>query len=99
MTRGAGGEGKDTPNSGYKLVYNSVYGKLAKCGDPVYANLVHASLITSGCRTLILKCAIATHLELAAVAYATAIYGVYFLTRHEGLDSQLSDEMGDWVSG
>lgn len=89
--------GKDTPEGkAYKLVYNSVYGKLAQSlGDPVYANPVYASLITSGCRTLILN-AIATHPDKAAAVAMIATDGVYFLTRHEGLDSQLSDEMGDW---
>jgi hypothetical protein len=89
--------GKDTPEGkAYKLVYNSVYGKLAQSlGDPVYANPVYASLITSGCRTLILN-AIATHPDKAAAVAMVATDGVYFLTQHEGLDAQLSDAMGDW---
>jgi hypothetical protein len=89
--------GKDTPEGkAYKLVYNSVYGKLAQSlGDPVYANPVYASLITSGCRTLILN-AIATHPDKAAAVAMVATDGVYFFTQHPGLDEQLSDAMGDW---
>jgi hypothetical protein len=89
--------GKDTPEGkAYKLVYNSVYGKLAQSlGDPVYANPAYASLITSGCRTLILH-AIATHPDKAAAVAMIATDGVYFMTRHPGLDGQLSDAMGDW---
>lgn len=89
--------GKDTPEGkAYKLVYNSVYGKLAQSlGDPVYANPAYASLITSGCRTLILD-AIATHPDKASAVAMVATDGVYFLTRHPGLDGELSDAMGDW---
>jgi DNA polymerase type B, organellar and viral len=89
--------GKDTPQGkAYKLVYNSCYGKLAQSlGDPVFANPVYASLITSGCRTLILH-AIATHPDKAAAVVMVATDGVYFLAPHPGLDASLTDEMGDW---
>jgi hypothetical protein len=89
--------GKDTPQGkAYKLVYNSVYGKLAQSlGDPVFANPVYASLITSGCRTLILH-AIATHPDKAEAVAMVATDGVYFLAHHPGLDGSLSDNMGDW---
>lgn len=89
--------GKDTPQGkAYKLVYNSVYGKLAQSlGDPVYANPVYASLITSGCRTMILN-AIASHPAKSAAVVMIATDGVYFMSRHSGLDGQLSDNMGDW---
>jgi hypothetical protein len=92
--------GKDTPQGkAYKLVYNSVYGKLAQSlGDPVYANPVYASLITSGCRTMILN-AIATHPDKARAVVMVATDGVYFTTRHPGLDARLSDAMGDWSVG
>ena len=48
--------GKNTPRGiALKLVYNSMYGKLAQSvGMPKYANPLYASLITSGCRTMIL---------------------------------------------
>lgn len=89
--------GKDTPEGkAYKLVYNSVYGKTAQSlGDPVYANPVYASLITSGCRTMILD-AIATHPGKASAVVMIATDGVYFLGEHPALDGKLSEEMGDW---
>jgi len=92
--------GKDTPQGkAYKLLYNSAYGKLAQSlGDPVYANPVYASLITSGCRTMILD-AIATHPEKATAVAMIATDGIYFLSRHPGLDAKLSDRMGDWSRG
>lgn len=48
--------GKNTPRGiAMKLVYNSIYGKLAQSvGVPKYAMSVYATLITSGCRALIL---------------------------------------------
>jgi hypothetical protein len=89
--------GKDTPEGkAYKLVYNSVYGKLAQSlGEPVYANPAYASLITSGCRTHILA-AIATHPDKAAAVAMVATDGVYFMRPHPGLDGKISDSMGDW---
>lgn len=89
--------GKDTPQGkAYKLVYNSVYGKLAQSlGDPVYANPVYASLITSGCRTMILD-AIATHPSKAAAVVMIATDGVYFMAPHPELDNHLTDKLGDW---
>jgi hypothetical protein len=89
--------GKDTAEGkAYKLVYNSCYGKLAQSlGDPVYANPVYASLITSGCRTMILN-AIATHPEKAAAVVMIATDGVYFTSQHPGLDARISSELGDW---
>jgi hypothetical protein len=54
--------GKDTPSGiALKLMYNSCYGKMAQSvGQPKYANAVYASLITAGCRCMILD-AIASH--------------------------------------
>ena len=48
--------GKNSPRGiAMKLVYNSIYGKLAQSiGVPKYAMSVYATLITSGCRTMIL---------------------------------------------
>jgi hypothetical protein len=56
--------GKNTAaGKAFKLVYNSAYGKTAQSiGQPKYANPIYASLITSRCRTLILR-AIASHPE------------------------------------
>jgi hypothetical protein len=87
--------GKDTPEGkAYKLVYNSVYGKLAQSlGDPAYANPVYASLITSGCRTMILN-AIASHPDKARAVAMIATDGVYFMSPHPGLD--IGDGMGQW---
>lgn len=89
--------GKDTPQGkAYKLVYNSVYGKLAQSlGDPVYANPVYASLITSGCRTMILN-AIASHPAKAEAVAMIATDGIYFTSPNPELDSHLSDQLGDW---
>jgi len=89
--------GKDTPQGkAYKIVYNSTYGKLAQSlGDPIYANPIYASLITSGCRTMILN-AIATHPDKASSVAMVATDGVYFMSHHPGLDMHLSSAMGDW---
>ena len=56
---------------------------------------MYASLITSGCRTAILN-AIATHPDKAAAVCMIATDGVYFMSRHPGLDAQISEAMGDW---
>jgi hypothetical protein len=61
-------------------------------GQPKYANAVYASLITAGCRCMILD-AIATHpLRTEAVMIATD--GIYFTAPHPGLP--LSNQLGDW---
>jgi hypothetical protein len=87
--------GKDTPaGKAYKLVYNSVYGKLAQSlGDPAFANPVYASLITSGCRTMILD-AIARHPDKARAVAMIATDGVYFMSPHPDLD--IGDGLGQW---
>jgi hypothetical protein len=89
------GAGKDTPKGkAYKLMYNSAYGKFAQSlGEPVYANPAYASLITSGCRTLILQ-AIATHPGKSAAVAMVATDGVYFLTPHPSLP--VSEKLGEW---
>jgi hypothetical protein len=78
--------GKNTPQGkSAKLVYNSAYGKTAQSiGTPKYSNPVYASLITAGCRTLILQ-AIASHPQGAAAVTMVATDGVYFLAPHPGL--------------
>lgn len=89
--------GKDTPQGkAYKLVYNSIYGKLAQSlGDPMYANPVYASLITSGCRTMILD-AIASHPLKAEAVVMIATDGVYFTAPNPVLDARVSQALGDW---
>jgi hypothetical protein len=91
--------GKNSPaGKAYKLLYNSVYGKLAQSvGDnPKYANAIYASLITSGCRRMILD-AIATHPAGSRDLLMVATDGVYFSSPHPGLP--LSSDLGDWEEG
>jgi hypothetical protein len=88
--------GKNSPaGKALKLVYNSAYGKTAQSiGAPKYSNPVYASLITAGCRTLILD-SIASHPNGAAAVTMVATDGVYFLAPHPSL--QLSKtELGLW---
>lgn len=87
--------GKNTSSGkSYKLIYNSVYGKLAQSiGDPKYGNSIYASLITSGCRRMILD-AIATHPQGTANLLMVATDGVYFRNPHPSL--ALSEKIGDW---
>lgn len=78
--------GKNTPQGkSAKLVYNSAYGKTAQSiGSPKYSNPVYASLITAGCRTLILD-SIASHPQGARAVAMVATDGVYFTERHPKL--------------
>jgi hypothetical protein len=87
--------GKNTPaGKSYKLIYNSVYGKLAQSvGEPKFANSLYASLITSGCREMILD-AIATHPDKADSLLMVATDGVYFRSPHPTLP--ISDQIGEW---
>lgn len=89
--------GKSTPQGrGLKLTYNSAYGKTAQSiGTPKHANAIHASLITAGCRTMILD-AIATHPKGAASVLMIATDGVYFDAPHPGLQAQQTGELGGW---
>ncbi len=88
--------GKNTPQGkSAKLVYNSAYGKTAQSiGQPKYSNPVYASLITAGCRTLILE-AIESHPDGASACTMVATDGVYFTRPHPGLllDREL---LGAW---
>lgn len=88
--------GKNSPEGkAYKLVYNSAYGKLAQSiGEPKYANPVYASLITSGCRRMILD-AISTHPTRTADLLMVATDGVYFRRPHPGLDLDPA-RLGAW---
>lgn len=88
--------GKDTPEGkAFKLIYNSVYGKLCQSEgeNAPFSNPVYASLITAGCRTMILN-AIASHPDRAAAVAMIATDGVYFLSPHPGLP--VSSKLGEW---
>jgi hypothetical protein len=89
--------GKKTPlGIACKLVPNSLYGKFAQSiGHPKFANPIYASLITAGCRTMILN-AIATHPMGTQACVMVATDGVYFTRRHPTLT--ISGELGDWDS-
>jgi hypothetical protein len=87
--------GKKTPlGIACKLVPNSLYGKFAQSiGQPKFANPIYASLITAGCRTMILQ-AIASHPKGAEDVAMVATDGVYFRSPHPSLP--ISGELGDW---
>jgi len=88
--------GKNTPfGMACKLVYNSMYGKFAQSiGEPLFGNPVYASLITSGCRTMILN-TIATHPNGWKSVAMVATDGVYFMDEHPTMDIS-STELGKW---
>lgn len=88
--------GKNTPQGkSAKLVYNSAYGKTAQSiGSPKYANPVYASLITAGCRTLILD-AISTHPERSSAVSMVATDGIYFTSAHPTLALD-KERLGAW---
>lgn len=87
--------GKDTPlGKGAKTSYNSMYGKFAQSvGHPVFGNPIYASLITAGCREMILD-AIATHPGGKANVAMVATDAVYFLDPHPSLNE--GDGLGQW---
>lgn len=77
-----------------KLVYNSAYGKFAQSiGDPMFGNSLYASLITMGCRAMVLD-AIATHPNKADAVLMVATDAVFFRTPHP--DLAISDRLGAW---
>lgn len=88
--------GKNTPQGkSSKLVYNSAYGKTAQSiGEPKYSNPIYASLITAGCRSLILD-AIATHPTGPSAVTMVATDGIYFLERHPTLNLSKT-KLGAW---
>lgn len=88
--------GKKTPyGRAIKLKDNSVYGKQAQSvGNPKHANPIYASLTTAGTRAMICD-AIATHSIGAADVLMIATDGIYFRTRHPGLDAQ-PIALGNW---
>lgn len=87
--------GKTSPmGKGSKLVYNAAYGKFAQSiGVPQFGNAIYASLITSGCRRLILE-AIRTHPLGARGVAMVATDAVFFIQKHPTLE--LSDRLGQW---
>jgi hypothetical protein len=77
-----------------KLTNNSIYGKTAQSiGAPQFANPIYASLITAGCRTMILD-AIATHPKGKHNVVMVATDGVYFLDPHPFLT--YGKGLGEW---
>jgi hypothetical protein len=88
--------GKNTAaGKGKKLVYNSAYGKLAQSiGEPRFSNPIWASLITSGCRTMILD-AIATHPTRTESLLMIATDGIVFKEPHPTLDIH-ETRLGAW---
>jgi hypothetical protein len=87
--------GKDSPlGKGAKLTYNSAYGKFAQSvGSPVFGNPVYASLITAGCRAMILD-AIATHPKGKQDVAMVATDAVYFVSSHPGIPT--GKGLGEW---
>lgn len=88
--------GKNTPQGkAKKLVYNSAYGKCAQSvGSPKFANSIWASLITAGCRTMILD-AIATHPTKTKSLLMIATDGIVFKEPHPTLDID-GQRLGAW---
>lgn len=90
--------GKNTPiGIACKLVLNSMYGKFAQSiGSPVFGNSIYASLITAGCRAMILQ-AIASHPYGKSDVIMVATDAVYFLHEHKGLVKYPDKKiLGDW---
>jgi hypothetical protein len=88
--------GKNTPAGRAKrLIYNSAYGKFAQSvGEPKYGNAIYASMITSGCRTMILQ-AIASHPRGARDLLMVATDSVTFASPHPALDLD-QERLGAW---
>lgn len=88
--------GKSSPQGkAAKLVYNSSYGKMAQSvGHPKFGNPVYASLITAGCRTMILD-AIATHPQGTEAVIMVATDGVYFTSPHPTIPIS-PNQLGAW---
>jgi hypothetical protein len=88
--------GKTSPlGKAAKLVYNSGYGKFAQSEglNPIFGNPIYASLITAGCRTMILE-AIASHPYGKEDVAMVATDAVYFLHPHPSLPC--TEKLGDW---
>lgn len=91
--------GKNTPHGkALKLCYNSSYGKFAQSiGEPKYSNSIYASLITSGCRTMILD-AIASHPDKSRAVLMIATDGLYLRSSHPYLPIS-PNTLGLWDYG
>lgn len=87
--------GKDTVlGKSCKLVYNSGYGKFAQSiGQAPYGNWIYASLITAGCRSMILD-AITKHPNGTKSVLMVATDGIFFDSPHPTLP--ISKNLGDW---
>jgi hypothetical protein len=101
--------GKNTSKGkAYKLI-NSVYGKAAQLiGEPKFTNQIYASLITAGCRTMILnliathpgplckRCEADTNPRIGGPCNTASVAtdSVTFLTEHTGITP--SEELGGW---
>lgn len=90
--------GKNSPAGiAAKIGYNSVYGKLAQSvGDPRYGNALYASLITSGCRSQILR-SISSHPGKSGSVAMVATDGIVFTEPHPSLS--ISTRLGEWDKG
>lgn len=88
--------GKNTPaGKAFKLIYNSAYGKICQSvGEPKWSNPLYASLITSGCRTLITR-AIASHPTGTRSLLMIATDGIVFGEPHPALDLD-PERLGAW---
>jgi hypothetical protein len=88
--------GKNSPNGvAKKLTYNSIYGKMAQSvGNPKYSNPVYASLITAGCRIMMLD-AIGSHPLRDKAVLMIATDGIYFTHEHPGLNRDKT-KLGAW---
>jgi hypothetical protein len=87
--------GKNSPmGRAAKIVYNSIYGKFAQsAGMPRWSNPVYASLITAGCRAMILR-AIGSHPVGPSAVSMVATDSVMLDSPHPTLP--ISDELGAW---
>lgn len=78
-----------------KLIYNSAYGKFAQSiGNPKFGNALYASLITAGCRTMILQ-AIASHPSGTSALLMVATDSVTFSSPHPNLEIN-GEKLGAW---
>lgn len=86
--------GKDSPEgSAAKLIYNSVYGKIAQTvGNPRFSNPLYASMITSGVRQQIRQAVYSHPNPDSLVMIATD--AVFFREPHPTLP--ISKKLGEW---
>lgn len=84
--------GKDSPHGkAAKLAYISVYGKFAQSiGNPKFGNAIYASLITAGCRTMILEAIALAGTENVSMIATDAIFTL------KPLNLPVSNKLGEW---